>query len=521
MSNQTKEIQLLPTQAKVHLINAKFTYCVWQRAGGKTSGGIGPRIDRLRTVMPRSQILLVSDTYERLKDRIVPNVIEFFENKFGLIDGVDFVKYKKPPDHFATPIVPLDKFDNVISFSDGTSLCLVSLKISGSGNAYNAQAMICDEAKYCSEEKLNSEVIPALRGAIEFKHLPEYRSQWYFTDKYGPGYKWIDKKKEKSNPHYADVIYALQHEKHRLLNLIKQNPDAKDNSIYKRRVTEFDIKCDKIRKQMVYFSEMPAYENLPVVGQEFFTDMKRVLKPYEYNVSILNMDPGKVEHCFYPSFTQKNKYKTQKDYNPTLPLIIALDYQWRITPIPVAQISTLPGSQNKTLNFINEIYTLHPDGIEAAINKFCNYYASHEVKNVVYPFDHTAIGRNPIGTTFKDVVVQTFNRNNWTVTEHYTGQAPDHDIKFERLKEFLNNQGDMGVMINELTCPALIKSIEQSPAIISGYKTKKDKRTEADLNFPAEESTHFSDAFDQVLWATIELNIISDTQRTAIDFMVR
>jgi hypothetical protein len=56
------------------------------------------------------------------------------------------------------------------------------------------RAAIIDEAKYCNEEKIDTEVLPALRGAKEqFAHLPEYLSVWMFTDKFGPKHKMVFK----------------------------------------------------------------------------------------------------------------------------------------------------------------------------------------------------------------------------------------------------------------------------------------------------------------------------------------
>ena len=131
-----KEVKLHDSQAMIQIINANTTYCAWARGGGKTGGGIGPRILRISEVMPRCQILLFSDTYERLETRIVPNIINFLQDKLGLVEDVDFVKYKKPPEHWAKPLIPLDKFEKVISFSSGMALCLVSLRVEGSANAF-------------------------------------------------------------------------------------------------------------------------------------------------------------------------------------------------------------------------------------------------------------------------------------------------------------------------------------------------------------------------------------------------
>ena len=510
MTTDSVQVTLHNSQALIQIINANVTYCAWPRAGGKTGGGIGPRLQYLSETMPRAQILLFSDTYERLVDRIIPNIIDFLQNKLKLVEGEDFVKYKKPPENWEKPLIPLDKFDRVISFATGTALCLVSLTVEGSANAYNAQAAIGDEIKFCDEEKIDTEVMPALRGAQkEFGHLPEYLSVWMFTDKYGPKIKWYLKKKKLVNQTAVEIVYALQMQIIALQNEIAANPDNQklhfENSGMIRKYKE---KLNRIRKHLVYYSDMKPYENLQTLGDFFFKRARRICKSeYMYNVAYLNHDPDKIEHTFYPTFDQQNKYKGIIDYDPLKPFIIAMDYNWRISPMPVAQISKIPGNNYTTLNFIDYLYELHPKGIEDTIDSFCKKYEHHFTKEIHYICDHTAIGRTPTKRTFSDVVTQSFNQHGWRVIMHYTGDAPDHDIKFENIKKWLTQKSDYAIRVNEITCDQLIKSIEQSPAITSGGVTKKDKRTEKNINFPAEDSTHGSDAFDQVLWGIFELDV--------------
>jgi FtsZ-binding cell division protein ZapB len=522
MKNDVKEVTLHNSQAMIQIINANTTYCTWQRGGGKTGGGIGPRIQRLMEVMPRSQILLFSDTFDRLQTRIVPNIINFLEDKLGLIEGVDFIKYKKPPDSWDKPLIPLDKFENVISFSSGMALCLVSLRVEGSANAFNAQTAIGDEVKFCDETKINNEVLPSLRGAEKlFGHLPEYLSVWMFTDKFGgSNIKWILGKRKLVNQKAVDVVYTLQMEIWRLEKALSEVSSSATIVKYQHRIKELNEKANKLRKQMVYFSDMKPYENRETLGEFYFKRQRRICKSeMEYNIAILNMDPDKVEQCFYPTFTALNKYHCAAgaDYDATLPFYTAFDYNFRIAPMPIVQVSEILDSPYTTTNFIDALYTLHPLGIVDVINEFCVKYDTHINKVMHYIYDHTAIGRNPLKTTYKDEVVKAFELNGWTVVEHYIGDAPDHEIKFGMIKNLLVANGDYAVRLNEDTCSQLIKSIEQSPAKLSTTgQTKKDKKTETDTNFPAEDSTHFSDAFDMILWGLFEHDIINTGNTTGL-----
>ncbi len=511
MTGDFVNVDLHDSQAMIRIINANVTYCAWQRAGGKTGGGIGPHIQHLSEVMPRSQILLFSDTYERLKDRIVPNIQDFLERKLGLRENVDFVIFKKPPDDWTKPLINLNKFDKVISFSTGMALCLVSLSQEGSANAFNAQAAIGDEVKFCDEEKIDAEVLPALRGAEDvFGHLPEYLSVWMFTDKFGPKIKWFLKKRKLVNHEAVEIVYSLQMEIFRLQKEMIEYTSTATIYEYKNKINAYKEKADRIRKHLVYFSDMKPYENRKTLGDFVFNRARRIAKTeYVYNVAYLNHDPDKIEHTFYPTFTEANKYKGINDYDMTAPFFGAMDYNWRICPLPVAQITKLPGSVYTTLNIIDYVWELYPKGIEDTIKAFCLKYEKHHTKEFHYVYDHTAIARSPSKKSFKDIVVETFIEEGWDVIEYYTGDAPDQDIKFELMKKWFMKRGEGALCMNEVTCDQLIKSVEQSPAITTGGVTAKDKRTEKDKNFPAEDSTHGGDALDQLMWAMYSLELLS------------
>lgn len=512
MITDALDVKLHDSQALIQLINANVTYCAWQRGGGKTGGGIGPRILHLSEVMPRSQILLFSDTYERLQDRIVPNVIDFLTNKLGLIEGADFVKYKKAPDEWEKPLVPLDKFDKVISFSSGMALCLVSLAVEGSANAFNAQSAIGDEVKFCDEEKIDSEVLPALRGCEEyFGSLPEYLSVWMFTDKYGPKIYWYLKKRKLVNKKAVETVYTLQMEIIKLLQQRDNYSSSATKQEYTNKINFYKEKADRIRKHLVYFSDMKPYENLATLGQFFFKRARRIAKSlYVFNVAYLNHDPDKIEHSFYPTFTKNNKYTVQEgvsDVDLSQDFIGAMDYNYSIAPLPVCQTGTLPGGKFKTLNFVDYFYELHPKGIEDAVRAFCKKYEHHLTKRFHFIYDHTAISRSATKVTNIGTVLDTFKACGWKVYKHYIGDAPDHDDKFEAIKKWLVKQGEMATMMNEITCEQLIRCLEQTPAITSANVTKKDKRKEKDKNFPQEDAPHGSDAFDQILWGVYEINL--------------
>src|SRR6059058_2312957 len=256
-----------------------------------------------------------------------------------------------------------------------------------------------------------------------------------FTDKFGPNTKWLLAKRKKVDQEAVKAVYALQMQALQWEQEKAQYSSSSTLAAYNKKIEEYTQAANEIRKNLLYVSEMKPYENKAAVGDRFFKIQRRICTPYEFNVAILNEDPDRVEQTFYPMFSSANKYAGLDDYNPDLPFIVSMDYNFRIAPLPVVQVSKLPGSEYTTINFINALYTLYPEGMKHAIKLFCDQYASHRCKEINYVFDHTAIGRNTLLTTYKDSFIQYFSEYGWTVHEHYIGEAPEHNEKYKELQE--------------------------------------------------------------------------------------
>lgn len=525
MENQlnpdVKETNLNRSQALIHIINANVCYNTWPRAGGKTSGGIGPRILHLSETMPRSQIGLICDTFERIEKSLLPGLEGYWNEELGLLPDIDYVIHKKPPDHWTKPLYVPKKWDHVIAFSTGFIICEISLNVQGSANGFNLQAIIGDEVKYWDELKFKSEVKPAIRGGRKhFGHLPEFQSQWFFSDKLpgkGADIGWVLRKKDEVNHELVDVVYSLQ-----LLVFEKQQELEQSNSESTRyrkqqEIDEIEELLRVLRTDLVYYCDALPYENKEVLGEKYFRDQKRDLTKFEYEVAIENKDPDRAITPYYPTLGEHHYYVSSTDYNPNKSLIIALDYQFRITPIVTAQFDRLNDSPYTTLNFIHSLHTLYPDDMEAALKLWADEFESHPDKIVYYIYDQTAIGRSPHGKTFKDIVYDYLATRGWAVIEVYTGDTPDHDIKFEAIKKWLKVFFDRAIRINKNKNPFLKKALEKTDAVLVKGKTKKDKSSEKSNKIPPEESTHYPDTFDQIVWGALELDLVPMADDPAMD----
>jgi hypothetical protein len=523
---ETTELILNRSQSLIHTVNANLTACLWPRASGKTTGGQGPRIAHLSEVMPRSQAIFFSDTFERIHDRLIPNILSFIENEMGYVEGQDYVAFKKPPDHFEDSLIKLNKFDHVVSFESGFRLCCASQKVSGSANGYNAQALIVDETKFVKPSTITTEVLPAIRGARKyFGHLPEYRSQWYFTDKWEGDISWLLKLRDNHmNINLVKAVITLQMK----LFELHQIPDEELTPSIKSQIISLETRLQHIRRNLVYISDAKPFENFEFLGEKYYRDLKRDMSNLEYDIAILNHDPDKVAHSFYPAYIGiKHDYHVNntEDIQMGQPIAVALDYQWRITPMVAGQFGRLPGSDYKTFNVIAGVHSLHEDegGIDKTIANFCDLMKTigYNLNIVYYVYDHTAVAKSPANKPFYLLVEESFNKRGWSVEFVNIGKASEHHLRFESIKRMLVKEGENAVKFNYKRTTHLRKAIQLAGAISSGGKTKKDKSKEKNLSVPATDTTDYTEAFDQLLWAGLELRMISEGLDSGVEIVIR
>jgi len=513
---ETKQFGLNRPQAKALLVNANKTYLVWGRGTGKTTGALGPKSLDLVHKMPRAKGGFIGKDYEQIFDRTLPEIVACWESLGYKRD--QHWRIGKPLPDWDVPFVPPQKWDHTISWYNGTAISLLSLAVPGVGNGLSMQWIMGDEAKFWQQDRLK-EVLKAVRGLKpEFGHLPEYLGQWFATDKWVDDIadiQWVLDKRKLMDNELIDCIYRMQLE----VNKIRRQMSIMDEVLQAsalEQIGNYETLMNALRKEAVYFSEASAYENEIILGKQYVASQKMDLPAEEFAVAIDNEDPKKSKSAFYPAIGEElHYYEGSRDINPSRQLIIALDYQASISPILVAQYNQLPGSMTDTLNFVREIYAKHPKGLKEALQQFMAMFPYHGNKDLIYVYDHTAIGKTPLGKSFKDFVVDELTLGGWIVTECFTGKAPSHGSKWEYLKNIYTNNNPLvsvPIRINKQHCPSLKISLERSRAISTGGQvTAKDKsheNTRRYPDYPQELATHFSDTHDQILHATHELQMI-------------
>lgn len=342
------EIKLPANRAQLPklLLQAKCEVSVEGRGTGK-SYDIGFTMDRLIRLMPKAVVALTGKTYGQLLTRTLPSSLKLL-NQIGYQKDVNYVIGRKPPSWFIDSYETLNKFDNVISFSNGTRFAMISQSEPGSGRGANTDYEIVDEALLLNREQYNNEVIPTNRGNREFfGHLPFHHGFKYSTSMpitkearwildYADYYKtergvrlfelWnrivmmqvdilsvVDEWKKLNVPQDASVpcptspaadaaaqgtaasgdIAELIHEFRRQWNEIVR---------LKRQIAPF------VSKEGVLFTLSNAFDNLDMLGFDYLLRNQKQLPLLVFLVEIMNIYYDKVEDCFYSIQEKKHVY---------------------------------------------------------------------------------------------------------------------------------------------------------------------------------------------------------------------
>jgi hypothetical protein len=501
------EIGVPIQHAEIELIDAAETYLFGSRGSFKSSIGISLFIRRRVFEMPRSTGAGIGLSFAHLYENTMPPVKSFFLSK-GFVEGVHFTVGSPPPKYWSKPYAGvLDKsYKNTMSWYNGTNLQFVSLHRKASANGLSAQWAFFDETKFMNKKELEDEIFPIIRPNEQsdkyFKHCSGYMSKFFCTDKNAdPGkIKWLLKKRELVDQRKARVVRDLQ--------IAVNDLKVEYNSAGKNRKDELkvlihadEVRLATLRSNLIYVAEINADDVRPILGDKWYNDKKRNSTKRDWKIIYKNEDPDRPGEAFYPAYDPAVlEYDMEDDIDPGKPFIIGSDYQHTVSPIPISQLGVLPGSEQISHNYVDEVSTVYPEGLRAAVKLFCERHKSHPTKVVYYAYDHTAIGKENEADEPCKKVVDELQKHDWTVVETYLGQAAGHyDRYLDTIDWMENKNGDhIPIRINRRRCRYLMASIKGAAATTSGTETKKQKTDEKNKDLDQRETTHFSDAFDMI-----------------------
>ncbi len=518
--SKSKEIYFNEPQRLTQLIGANISVIVAGRRTGKTDSIAAPFVLRNMQRMPGSTGGIVVPTFKHGLTNTLPGLFAAWK-RWGYIQGVHYVVGRKPPKSFAKAIIEPSDYEHVISFYNGSVAVIISQDRPGSSNSLTLSWLLIDEAKFIDYEKLKDETFPA-NGGIKsyfgrhsFNHSIMILSDMPQTQKGSWFLHYKDKMDEELIDTIKATIYEIWKTKERVRRL-KDEGKAVPKYL-KRYLRTLDTNLNKMRSVAVYYKEYSSIENLQLLGENYIKQMKRDLTPKTFQTSILCQRIGIAKDGFYSSMREGHKYnasdfeyldslgydfapeamdcRADKDINPLAPICIGMDYNANINWIVAGQ------PEGRRLNIIKSFYVKFERKIPALIEEFCNYYAHHQNKTVIYYYDTTALGANYAVNEqdFHWVVCHEFEKRGWQVEDVYLGNPMRHDEKYLLINQGFAGKQRLMPFFNRQNNDDLILAIQTAGVVRGRNGFRKDKggekldETEENL---LEHRTDGTDAFD-------------------------
>lgn len=307
-----KKIWLNPMQLQAYNFGSRVLLIRAGRGTGKTTI-LGLRLTNCVQTIPRSTGLFLGNSIKQLYIRTLPNTTKSIEMLTGMKEGLHFFRGHAPKSaKFIDPFTRPRIWENVVHFYNGAVVMACSLGVTGSANSINAAYLIADECKFLNMKKLQSEVLPSLRGdsyphpgwrasgTLQNPGNPYYLSQTYVSD---AGVTAREKEWEKEKENQTDEINGEIAQMLAELNLCPELATA----------PRFINRLNHLRCQSRVYFNFSSVENLSMLGEEYMDTMRRQMPDLLFRVQILGEDLTATKDGFYYNFDETLHCYVTKD----------------------------------------------------------------------------------------------------------------------------------------------------------------------------------------------------------------
>jgi hypothetical protein len=464
-----KAVYVTPEQQRVLQSPAKVVVAIMGRGSGKTSL-FGLMAYQFVQELPRSKGFLVGLTYKQIINNFLPQMIEVWAS-LGLVEDVHFVIGKKPPPSFRSPYKPAKNYENTVTFFNGTTIILISMDRKDLARGGSFDWGLFDEAVLLNQERVSKEIIPMIRGNEHrySSHLHQ-RLGFVSSQAWTPSGAWVPDMKHRVDPN------------------------------------------DPTR---LFYIEGTARTNAAVGGQKYMDRMRDELPKLVYDVEVENVRVEMAPECFYEAldmnrhcyfdsydYTYSDAMRlttSNKDYDPTLPMSISLDFGASFSCLTVHQ---LHGNEDRTINALwKKRDTLGSNDrplLTQLMEIFIAEYKGHKGILEVWG-DRNGNNKqvNAADSLYGEVRSQLTAAGFIVVQKVHPGELDQaHLVKHFVLNKLLaeTEKHAPKVRINQNRCKALLLSLQGAAVTLEGKKDKSNEDPRKGV--PAENATHLSDCFD-------------------------
>ncbi len=471
--------------------------------------------------MPGCCIGFVSANTKRALTNTLPSMLIHWE-KWGFKRNVHWAIGIKPPKtwHWGSPIFPVQNYENVLSFYNGSVGYIISQDRTGTSNSQSYDALDIDEAKFIDFAQLSDETLPALRGNRQYFGSHFYHHSMLITSDMPVTKKgsWFLDYQKKCDPELITAIRGLAYEIWKMEKRVRDiNAKGEEPPAYLRsELRRMHRTLCQLRFLAVDYREVSTIDNMQVLGEAFINQLKRDLPPLTFQTSVLCKRIGIARDGFYNKMTEHHKYSAPNvaaydraeydfdklreqsslmdaDVDFDAPICVAFDYNANINWLVAGQV------KKNELRVIKSFFVKYERKLNELVGDFCDYYRHHRRKHAVFYYDSTALGSNYAVNKedFRFVISQAFIRHGWSVEEVYIGRPMRHIEKQLLINRMFAGQARLMPFFNRENNEDLLISV-QTAGVYNGGKDKRgEKLPETDSpEGRLEARTDGSDAFD-------------------------
>jgi hypothetical protein len=449
---------------------------VWGRGTGKTTV-IADNIYDYFIQMPRSKGFLLSKSFGQAYTKILPEIFDRLsmyglKEHTGPNDPGHYVVCKVPPSWWGRPYKKPRKFDNIVTFINGTMMEILSFDRPDLGRGGSYDWCVNDEAALINYDVFTKTVRPLLRGNIKQWNHPRRFSMLIFTSR-----AW------KSSGKWTETI---------MKQLAAEHPEK------------------------YFYSESSAKENIDILGADYFERQKMEMDPITYSVEIENQPISKLPNAYYqalddethlydPEFSYEYdnlaswKISGDLDVDPELPLEPSFDFNAAFSSCTIWQDHR---PETNELRCLRNFYVKYQT-VEQLVDMICDHYRNHPTKEVNIFGGKDGLSKFKLynDSTLYQRIAAKFTQRGWKAQTMVDISLADvaHKQKHLVIDNVLReiNPQLPTVRINEQNAKETFMSMLHTP--IKG-DFQKDKSSERDENLPQEQATHLSDTVDNYVY---------------------
>ena len=456
-----KEVELFYNEKILDFLDQVKTIKVIKgsRGGGKTRAIPEDMLDRAHN-LPRSRHFLLSLTFEAIDNNIMPDVHDVFQ-LHGLLPGIHYVEDKKPPPHFKLPYKKLIDFNHSISLFNGTVFQKISLgKMPKKNRGRSFDGGLIDEALNLDGWQIRNIIMPTLRGL----------DRW------------------NGNPYW------------KMLSIYSSHPRTPEGSWF--MIYE---KLAKVAPSKYGWVEVTAFDNLPVLGENYIEDQRASLSHVDFQIEIMN--EGNVKDLpllfYYNHDADRHHYVAEdlNDVDRNLGLDLSADFGGRYSCMTISQV------QGNTEKYVYEFDTnnlTEKQRTSGVVKKlphilkdFIATFRNHPTKHVNLWGDRTGLNRNELDeANLFDVIRKILSDAGWIVNVMVTYKDSALHKSRYNLMNTIFEESIMDyprIQINALTCPNFVVSLDTT-RVTDDFK--KDKKDERNVHFNQSYAPHLTDTAD-------------------------